>query len=97
MRGVTAQVKLSGEADLAAETQNLLVEVRPELNAGLASLAYAALANPAIGLGTFIAQWLLREPLREMFAWQYQVTGTWAEPQVEIRSRPTIDAQPQGG
>ena len=97
MRGVTAQVRLSGEANLAAETQNLLVEVRPELNAGLASLAYAALANPAIGLGTFIAQWLLREPLREMFAWQYQVTGSWGEPQVEIRSRPTIDAQPQGG
>lgn len=97
MRGVTAQVRLSGQANLITETQNLLVEVRPELNAGLASLAYAALANPAIGLGTFIAQWLLREPLREMFAWQYQVTGSWSEPQVEIRSRPTIDAQPQGG
>ena len=97
MRGVTAQVRLSGTAGLAAETQDLLVEVRPELNAGLASLAYAALANPAIGLGTFLAQWLLREPLREIFAWQYQVTGTWAEPQVEIRSRPTLEAPPVGG
>ena len=96
MKGVTAQVRITGQADLSAESQDLVVEVRPELNAGLASLAYAALANPAIGLGTFIAQWLLREPLKDIFAWQYEVTGTWADPAVSTKSRPQVEAPPPG-
>jgi uncharacterized protein (TIGR02099 family) len=96
MKGVTAQVKIVGRADLTAETQDLVVEVRPELNAGLASLAYAALANPAIGLGTFLAQWLLREPLKDIFAWQYEVTGSWADPVVTTKARPQVEAPPPG-
>jgi uncharacterized protein (TIGR02099 family) len=94
MRGVTAQVRISGDANFVAETQNLLVEVRPELNAGLASLAYAALANPAIGLASFAAQLLLRGPLQQLFAWTYEVTGSWSDPQVTTKSRPTVEAPP---
>ncbi|HEY0879337.1 MAG TPA: YhdP family protein [Zeimonas sp.] len=89
MRGVTAQVAIRGEASIPAETQSLVVEVRPELNAGLASLAYAALANPALGLGSFVAQMVLREPLQQMFAFEYDVTGPWDDPQVVRRARPT--------
>ncbi len=92
MRGVQAQVNLRGEANLAEETQQLRVEVRPELNAGLASLAYAAMANPAIGLGSFIAQWALRKPLQDMFAYEYDISGPWADPVVSERSRPRFDA-----
>src|SRR5690606_2353030 len=88
MRGVAAQVAIRGEASIPAETQSLVVEVRPELNAGLASLAYAALANPALGLGSFVAQMMLREPLQQMFAFEYDVTGPWDDPQVARRERP---------
>ncbi len=82
MKGVQARVRLKGEVNLAGETQKLEVEVRPELNAGVASLAYAALANPALGLTTFLAQLLLRRPLEDIFTYNYDVTGTWADPQV---------------
>lgn len=92
MRGVQAQVRIRGEANLAEETQRLRVEVRPELNAGLASLAYAAMANPAIGLGSFLAQWALRKPLQDMFSYEYEVVGTWADPSVTERARPRFDA-----
>ncbi len=92
MRGVAAQVSIRGEASIPAETQSLVVEVRPELNAGLASLAYAALANPALGLGSFLAQMMLREPLQRIFAFEYDVTGPWDDPQVVRRSRPTPEA-----
>ena len=99
MRGVTAQVRLRGEVDIGEETQDLLVEVRPELNAALASLAYAAMVNPAVGIGSLVAQLLLREPLRELFAWEYELTGSWSDPQLTTRSRPSLPqaAQPQGG
>jgi len=58
MRGVTAAVLMEGRADIGKETQDLRVVVVPEINAGTASLAYAAI-NPAIGLGTFLAQVLM--------------------------------------
>jgi uncharacterized protein (TIGR02099 family) len=91
MRGVQAQVEIRGEADLAAETQNLRIRVRPEMNAGLASLAYAAVANPAVGLGSFLAQLALRKPLQDIFSYEYDVTGSWVDPHVVERARPRIE------
>ncbi len=91
MRGVQALVLMEGQADLAGETQNLRVFVVPELNAGTASLAYAAI-NPAIGLGTFIAQVLLRKTVVEATTREFTITGTWADPQVERVPRTTVPA-----
>lgn len=90
MKGVQAQVNISGTADIANETQQLSVKVVPELNAGLASLAYAALANPAIGIGSFLAQMALRKPLQEMFAYEVEVTGSWVNPTVTPHKRPEV-------
>ena len=61
MRGAAAAVLMEGSADVERETQDLRVVVVPEINAGTASLAYAFI-NPAIGLGTFLAQYFLRKP-----------------------------------
>jgi uncharacterized protein YhdP len=80
--GVQASVLLEGSANLRDETQNLRVLVLPEVNAGLASLGYAALVNPAVGLGAFLAQYVLRNPVREILSYEYQVTGRWDEPVV---------------
>lgn len=82
MRGVQALVLMDGRADLARETQDLRVLVVPQVNAGGASLAYAAI-NPAIGLGTFLAQLLLRKPLAAAGTSEFHVTGTWESPKVE--------------
>lgn len=81
--GVQASVMLEGSADIKQETQDLRVLVLPELNAGLASLGYAALVNPAIGLGAFVAQYILRNPVRELLSYEYRVTGSWEDPVVE--------------
>ncbi len=88
MRGPNATVLLDGSTDLRNETQNLRVLVLPDVNAGSASLVYALLANPAIGLGTFLAQLVLREPLAKAFSFEYDVTGSWTEPQVKRREKP---------
>lgn len=87
MRGVQAQVDIRGVASLENETQSLEVVVRPEFNAGLASLAYAAMANPAIGLGTFLVQYVLRRPLQQLLSYEYSISGSWADPQVTERRR----------
>ena len=92
MRGVQAAVLMEGSADLVRETQDLRVVVVPEINAGTASLAYAVI-NPAIGLGTFLAQVFLRRPMMEAGTREFRVSGSWADPQVarvERRSSETL-------
>jgi len=86
-RGVQAVVLMEGSADLERETQDLRVWIVPEINAGAASLAYAVI-NPAIGLGSFIAQWMLRRPLTEAGTREFHVTGSWADPKVEKIEKP---------
>ncbi len=82
MHGVNATVLMDGKADIGRETQDLRVFVVPEINAGTASLAYAAI-NPAIGLGTFVAQWLLRRPLIAANTREFHVTGGWDDPKID--------------
>lgn len=82
MRGVQAVVLMEGSADVGRETQDLRVVVVPEISAGTAALAYAVI-NPAIGLGAFLAQALLKKPLSEAGTREFRITGPWADPKVE--------------
>ena len=95
MRGVQALVLMEGSADIAREAQDLRVVVVPEINAGTAALAYAVI-NPAVGLGAFLAQVLLRKPLMEAGTREFHVSGAWAEPKVERVDRKYGDALPSG-
>jgi uncharacterized protein YhdP len=81
MKGVNAAVLMEGTADIAKETQNLKVVVVPEINAGTASLI-ATVINPAIGLGTFLAQYFLRRPLMQATTQEFHIEGTWADPKI---------------
>ena len=82
MRSVAATVIMDGSADIARETQDLHVAVIPEINVGTASVVYALAVNPVIGLGTFLAQLFLRDPLMRAFTFEYRITGPWTAPQV---------------
>ncbi len=82
MRSVNATVLMDGIVDISAETQNLHVVVLPEINVGAASVVYALAVNPVIGLGSFLAQLFLREPLMRAFTFEYAITGPWKDPQV---------------
>lgn len=88
MRGPSATIDVTGSADFIHRTQDLRASVAPEINAGAASLALAAV-NPAIGLGSLAAQWVLRRPLMDMARREYDITGSWEDPKVEIRDEPS--------
>jgi len=81
MKGVNAAVLMDGSADIAHETQHLRVVVVPEINAGTAALVATAI-NPAIGLGTFLAQMVLSRPLIAATTQEFQIDGTWADPKI---------------
>jgi uncharacterized protein YhdP len=90
IKGVNALVLLDGSADIARETQKLRVQILPIVDAGTASLVAAITVNPVVGLTTFIAQWLLQNPLSRASAQEFLVNGSWANPQVtRVEQRPS--------
>ncbi|EGF30475.1 exported protein [Oxalobacteraceae bacterium IMCC9480] len=89
MRSVNATVLLDGSVNIAAETQNLHVAVLPEINVGAASVVYALAVNPVIGVGSFLAQLFLRDPLMRAFTFEYAITGPWKDPLVTKLDRKT--------
>ncbi len=87
LAGPAAKVEISGDVDLASETQHLAVKVLPSLSASISTgAALLFLANPiigaAIGAGSLLAQKVFRDPFEQMFSYEYQVTGSWADPVV---------------
>ncbi|TNF61384.1 MAG: TIGR02099 family protein [Burkholderiales bacterium] len=95
MKGVNAAVLLEGQADIARETQDLKVVVVPEINAGTASLIATAI-NPVVGIGSFVAQFLLSQPLQAANTQEFRISGTWADPLVEKVQRAPPPALPAG-
>jgi len=89
MKGVNAAALMDGSADIVRETQNLRVVVVPEINAGTAALVATAI-NPAIGLGTFLAQWVLSKPLAAAATQEFHIEGTWADPKIAKVPRRSI-------
>lgn len=95
MKGVTAAVLMEGSADIARETQDLTAVVVPEINAGTASLI-TTIINPAVGVGSFLAQLFFRQPLIEAATQQFHITGTWADPKVVKVERRAAAQEPKG-
>lgn len=91
MKGVNAAVLMEGRADIARETQDIKVVVVPEINAGTASLI-ASVINPAIGLGTFLAQLFLRKPLAEAATQEFHIDGSWADPKISKVAHKSVAA-----
>ena len=81
MKGVNAAVLMEGSADIARETQDIKVVVVPEINAGTASIV-TTIINPAVGLGTFLAQLFLRRPLIQANTQEFHIDGSWADPRM---------------
>jgi uncharacterized protein YhdP len=83
---------MEGKVDIARETQDLRVVVVPEINAGTASLI-ASVVNPAVGLGSFLAQLFLRRPLIEASTQEFHIDGAWADPQItQVERKPRSNA-----
>ena len=83
--GPAAKVDISGETDLAKETQRLVVRVQPALSSIVSSgAALLFLTNPLsaaiVGAGSLFAQTILQDPVEKMFRNEYTITGGWSDP-----------------
>ena len=94
MRGPAADVHMSGQVDLSLETENLTVKVIPQF--GDSASTVVGLLNPVVGVATLIAGRLLNNPLGQIFAYRYAITGTWSDPKVEKLLPPPPPPSPPG-
>jgi len=93
MHGAAADVAMSGDTDLGRETQDLTVRVVPGL--GDSASTVIGLVNPLAGVASAIAQRILKNPLGQIFSYDYKITGTWSDPKVE-KLRPPAPAPATG-
>ncbi|AZY49768.1 TIGR02099 family protein [Bordetella avium] len=92
VNGPVAAIVLAGNTNIISERWDLKAVVVPNLDASGAAVATAALVNPLIGLGAFVTQWLLKQPLARAMTLGYKVTGSWDEPKVEPVQLPNAPA-----
>jgi uncharacterized protein YhdP len=92
MRGPAAEVAMSGQVSLASETQSLKVRVVPSL--GDTASTALAIVNPIAGVATAIASRVLKNPLGQFFAHEFEVTGTWTDPKVAKLSSLPFTSEP---
>jgi uncharacterized protein (TIGR02099 family) len=81
IQGPSAKVLMSGTVNLGAETQNLKVRVQPAVGESIA--VGTMIANPIAGAVVWAAQKIFKDPLDQAFAFEYAVTGSWADPKVD--------------
>lgn len=83
MAGPAADVSIKGETNLQKETQHLFVNVSPRISD---SISLAALAGgPLAGAVAFLAQKVLKDPLNKIVSTDYEIIGSWDNPQ-EVKS-----------
>src|SRR5882672_7810100 len=82
MRGPSAKVTMKGRVDLVNETQDLRASIEPSVGDSISAIVLVAV-NPVWGLGAFILDKILKNPLGQAFTFEYQVTGTWTDPKVK--------------
>ena len=70
IEGPAARVFMSGEVDLARETQKLRVRISPHVSDTF-SLAGALVGGPIAGLAAYLAQKVLKDPLDQMVSYEY--------------------------
>jgi len=79
MSGPAAEVLMDGQVSIADQTQDLHVLVKPRVSDSL-SLA-ALVGGPLVGAVAFIAQKILKDPLNKILTSEYQLIGTWENPE----------------
>ncbi|MBM3116260.1 YhdP family protein [Jeongeupia naejangsanensis] len=81
--GPAAQVLFRGNANFVAGTQNLRVRIVPVIGDTVAIAT--GIINPVVGVAAFLLQRALKDPLGQLVAYEYDISGTMSDPQI----RPT--------
>lgn len=80
--GPAGTIAIAGDVDLPQEKLDLYAVVVPNLDVSGAAIAAGIAVNPIVGLGAFLTQWLLKDPLGKAMAAEYRIRGGFDDPQI---------------
>ncbi len=88
--GSAAQVLFRGETNFEAGTQNVHVRIVPVIGDSVA--VATTILNPVAGAAVFLLQRALKDPLGQLIAYEYDITGTIKDPRIERvqETRPSL-------
>lgn len=95
--GPVGTIVLDGSANMNTEKLDLRALVIPNLDVSGAAIAAGIAINPVIGIGAFLAQWLLRAPLAKAMAVEYRIGGSWDDPvitEASVKKAPGSAGEP---
>lgn len=76
-----ATVRITGQTDLAKETQNIIATIYPEV--GFFTSLGLAIVNPIAGAASALASSIGKNPIDRLFNYKYHIAGTWDNPTVD--------------
>ncbi len=79
IKGIVAQIDISGRTGLVDQDFDQLVTVTPKLSSSF-PLAGTIAAGPAIGVALFVAQKILGKTVDKIARSQYTIAGSWENP-----------------
>ena len=79
--GSAAQVLFRGDANFEQGTQNLRVRIVPVIGDSVA--VATTILNPVAGAAVFLLQRALKDPLGQLIAYEYDISGTMKDPKIE--------------
>jgi uncharacterized protein (TIGR02099 family) len=91
IQGAAARVFISGSTDLDHQEHNLTMRVQPTMSETvslgvIAGQLAVGVTNPALGIGLYLGQKILRDPVEKIFSYDLDVTGPWSDPKVEKKA-----------
>lgn len=81
--GPVATIVIAGDVDLPKEVLDLYAVVVPNLDVSGAAIAAGIAVNPIVGVGAFLTQWLLKNPMSKAMTVEYRVKGDFDSPSIE--------------
>lgn len=87
--GPVIAVVAMGDTNLATRKLNFQAVAVPKIEMSGAAILSGIIVNPIIGVGAFLTQWLLKDPLGRALAQYFHITGTWDEPKLDDVALPS--------
>ncbi len=93
LEGTAARIAAQGRVGLRDQDYQVRVVVTPKATATL-PLTGALTAGPAVGAALLLAQQLLGSEVDKLVRYEYAITGTWTDPQVQPVAEPVLESGP---
>lgn len=88
LEGPAARLDIQGRIGLGERDYDQIVTVTPKTTSSL-PVAGAIAGGPVVGAAVFLAQKLVGKNVEAITRYQYQVTGSWDDPQIQQIKSPT--------